>query len=104
MPEGGSAPLDAYNEPDSCWEGDMPVGRNESSVVEGDEIMPVPAVVIRDPEPVVYDRQPSRDERLEGMRELLRSLGGVPDAIAESSFEVMYAYLRGRLQSGVSGS
>ena len=46
--------MDAYNEPESGWEGDVPVGRNESSVVEADEIMPVPAVVSPDPEPVSY--------------------------------------------------
>ena len=104
VPEVGLAPLDANNEPESGWEGDVPVGSNESSVVEADEIMPVPDVGSRDPEPVVDERQPSRDERSEGMHELLRCLGGVPDAIAQSSSELISTYLHGRLQSGVSGS
>ena len=87
---------------DRGWEVDFPESRVES-VAEPDEITPVTAVVDRG-EPVTVEPQPAHDERLEGMRVLLRSLGRVQSAIIESSLEVLSAYLKGRLHSGGSGS
>ena len=70
-------------------------------IQEPDEIAPNEAIVERE-FPIVFATPAVIDELLEGMLVLLRSIGSVPSTIIDFSFEAMYAYLQGRLQSGGS--
>ena len=70
---------------------------------ETDEAAPNEAIVERE-SPVVFTTPAVTNERLEGMCVLLRSLGGVPSTINDSSFEVMSPYLQGHVRPGGSGS